>query len=30
VFASSGLGGENDMSRGKKRRWNKKVWETLD
>jgi len=29
VFVLSGLGGENDMSRVKRRRWNKKVWETL-
>jgi len=28
-FASSGLGGENDVSTVKKGRWNKKVWETL-
>jgi len=30
VIALSGLGGENDVSRVKRGRWNKKVWETLD
>jgi len=29
VFALSRLGGENDVSRVKKWRWNKKIWETL-
>jgi len=29
VFALSGLVGENDGSRVKRRRWDKKVWETL-
>jgi len=29
VFALSGLGGENDVSRVKRGRWNKNVWETL-
>jgi len=29
VFALSGLGDENDVSRVKRGRWNKKVWETL-
>jgi len=29
VFAWSGLGGGNDVSRVKRGRWNKNVWETL-
>jgi len=29
VFALSGLGGENEVSRVKRERWNEKVWETL-
>jgi len=29
VFALSSLGGDNDVPRVKRGRWNKKVWETL-
>jgi len=29
VFALSSSGGENDLLRVKKGRWNKNVWETL-
>jgi len=29
MFDLSGLGGENDVSRVKRARWNKNVWETL-